>query len=166
LNYLTDKKLNSYAGMAYFKYQKSKFLVKGKAIYGQNLSENIMPGGYGVSQIDPLTGIEEYSPFNHMYTWANIVYGDQTKFGLFGGYSKNMGANDIIVGDTYGMALNVDYFYRIAPTISHKIKNFLLAMELEYTVAAYGDEMDKYNKFTKSHEVSNTRILFSVFHFF
>jgi hypothetical protein len=166
LNYLTDEKLNSYAGMVYFKYQKSKFLIKSKAIYGQNLSEYIMPGGYGVSKIDPLTGIEEYSPFNHMYTWANIVYGDQTKVGLFGGYTKNLGATDVLVGDTYGMALNLDYVYRITPTVSHKIKNFLLAVELEYTVAAYGDDVNKYGEFTKSHEVSNTRILFSAFHFF
>ena len=166
LNYVTDEKLNSYAGMVYFKYQKSKFLVKGKATYGQNLSESIMPGGYGVAKINSVTGIEEYTSFNHLYTWANIVYGDQTKFGLFGGYTKNLGANDPIIGETYGMALNLDYVYRVTPTISHKIKNFLLALELEYTVAAYGDEFDKYNKFTKSHEVSNTRLLFSVFHFF
>jgi hypothetical protein len=166
LNYLTNEKLNSYAGMAYFKYQKHKFLVKGKAIYGQNLSENIMPGGYGVSNINSVTGFEEYTPFNHVYTWANVVYGDQTKFGLFVGYTKNLGARDPIAGKTYGLALDIDYFYRITPTISHKIKNFLLAVELECTVAAYGDEANKYGEFTKSHEVSNTRVLFSLFHFF
>jgi hypothetical protein len=166
VNYVSNEKLNSYAGMAYFKYAKSKLTIKAKAIYGQNLSENIMPGGYGVSQIDPVTGIEEYTSFNHVYTWANITYGDKTKFGLFGGYTKNLGANDPIVGKTYGLALDVDYFYRITPTISHKIKNFLIAIEMEYSVAAYGDEANKFGEFTKSHEVSNTRILFSVFHFF
>lgn len=171
VNYVADEKLNSYAGMAYFKYQKSKLLVAGKAIYGQNLSESIMPGGYAVSKINPVTGEEEYTSYNHLYTWANIVYGEQTKIGLFGGYTKNLGANDaleLIDGKnrTYGMALNVDYFYRIAPTVSHKIKNFLIALEYEYTVAAYGDEANEYGEFTKSHEVANSRVLFSVFHFF
>lgn len=166
LTYVTDEKLNSYAFMGYFKFQKPKFVVKGKAIYGQNLSESVMPGGYGVSVLDSVSGHEEYTPYNHFYTWANVVYGDKTKFGLFGGYTKNLGSEDIIVGDTYGMALNMDYFYRITPTISHKIKNLLLALELEYSVAAYGDEIDNYGKFIKSHEVSNTRVLFSVFHFF
>ncbi|MCK5171444.1 MAG: hypothetical protein KAQ75_16310, partial [Bacteroidales bacterium] len=166
ISYVTDEKLNSYAGMAFFKYHKSKLTIKAKAIFGQNLSESVMPGGYGVSTIDSITGHEKYTSFNHVYTWANIVYGDQTKFGLFGGYTKNLGANDPIVGDTYGMALNLDYVYRITPTVSHKIKNFMMAVELEYTVAAYGDVANKYGEFTKSHEVSNTRLMFSVFHFF
>lgn len=166
ISYVTDEKLNSYAGMMFFKYHKSKLTIKGKAIYGQNLSESIMPGGYGVSIIDSTSGFEKYTPFNHIYTWANIIYGDQTKIGLFGGYTKNLGADDPIVGNTYGMALDIDYLYRITPTISHKIKNFMLAIELEYTVAAYGDDFNDYGKITKSHEVSNTRILFSVFHFF
>ena len=167
ISYVTDEKVNSYAGMAFFKYQKSKLTIKGKAIYGQNLSESIMPGGYGVSNIDSTSGIEKYTPFNHLYFWGNVIYGDKTKFGLFGGYTKNLGANDPIVGSTYGMALDVDYFYRITPTISHKIKNFMLALELEYTVAAYGtmDELD-YGKIKNTHEVPNTRVLFSVFHFF
>ncbi|MBU8893489.1 MAG: hypothetical protein KOO66_11975 [Bacteroidales bacterium] len=167
LFYVTDEKLNSYAWMGYFKYQKQKFVVKAKAIYGQNLSESVMPGGYGVSVLDSITGFEKYTPFNHFYTWANVVYGDQTKLGLFGGYTKNFGANDPIVGDTYGLALDIDYIYRITPTISHKIKNFMLALELEYTVAAYG-EMDllDFGKIKNTHEVSNTRVLFSVFHFF
>ena len=167
LFYVTDEKLNSYAWMGYFKYQKPKFVVKAKAIYGQNLSESVMPGGYGVSVLDSITGFEKYTPFNHFYTWANVVYGDQTKLGLFGGYTKNFGANDPIVGDTYGLALDIDYLYRITPTILHKIKNFMLALELEYTVAAYGEiDLLDYGKIKNTHEVSNTRVLFSVFHFF
>ncbi|PLX14087.1 MAG: hypothetical protein C0597_10570 [Marinilabiliales bacterium] len=164
--FVTNEKVNSISYMAYLKYKKSKLEIKAKAIYGQNLSESVMPGGYGVTSIDSITGREKYAPYNHFYTWANIIYGDQTKFALFGGYTKNLGAVDPIVGDTYGMALNVDYFYRIAPTVSHKIKNFMFAVELEYTVAAYGDVANVYGEFTKSHEVSNTRIMFSLFHFF
>ncbi len=164
--FVTAEKVNSISYMGYFKYQKSKLTVKAKAIYGQNLSESIMPGGYGVSMLDSITGYEEYTLYNHLYTWANIIYGDKTKFALFGGYTKNLGADDPIISDTYGMALNLDYVYRITPTISHKIDNFLMAVELEYTVAAYGDIANKYGEFTKSHEVSNTRLMFTVFYFF
>lgn len=164
--FVTDEKVNSLAYMGYFKYKKSKLEIKAKAIYGQNLSESVMPGGYAVSALDSITGHEEYTPYNHFYTWGNVIYGDQTKFALFGGYTKNLGADKPIVADTYGMALNLDYLYRISSTVSHKIKNFMMAVELEYTVAAYGDVANKYGEFTKSHEVSNTRIMFSVFHFF
>lgn len=169
ISYTTDEKLNSYAGMLFFKYSKSKLTIKGKGIYGQNLSESILPGGYGVNHIDSLSGVESYTPFNHIYLWANIVYGEKTKFGLFGGYTKNLGANDPILDESriYGMGLNIDYIYRITPTIMHKVNNFMLALELEYTVAAYGT-MDKsdYGKIKNTHEVANTRIMFSVFHFF
>jgi len=164
--FVTDERVNSISYMGYFKLQKPKFVLKAKAIYGQNLSESVMPGGYGVSALDSITGHEEYTPFNHLYTWANVVYGDQTKFGLFGGFTKNLGANNPIVSDTYGMAMNLDYVYRGTATVSHKIKSFMLAVELEYTVAAYGDIANEYGKFSKSHEVSNTRLMFSVFHFF
>ncbi len=164
--FVTDEKVNSLAYMGYFKYKQSKIEIKAKAIYGQNLAESVMPGGYGVSKLDSITGREEYTPFNHFYTWGNIIYGDKTKLGLFAGYTKNLGANKPIVSDTYGMALNIDYLYRLTSTVSHKINNLMLAVELEYTVAAYGDKASKYGEFTKSHEVSNTRIMFSVFHFF
>ena len=164
--FITDEKVNSLAYMGYFKYKKSKLEIKAKAIYGQNLSESVMPGGYGVSVLDSITGYEQYTPFNHLYTWGNIIYGNQTKFALFAGYTKNMGAVDPIVGDTYGMLLNLDYVYRIAPSVSHKIKNFMMAVELEYTVAAYGDLQNKYGEYTTSHVVSNTRVMFSLFHFF
>jgi len=164
--FVTDEKVNTYALMGFFKYQSQKLELKAKAIYGQNLSESIMPGGYGVSVLDSITGFEEYTPFNHVYTWGNIIYGDKTKFGLFAGYTKNLGAKNPIVGDIYGMALDIDYIYRIAPNISHTLNKLMLAVELEYTVAAYGDDADNYMNYTTSHEVSNTRVMFSVFHFF
>jgi hypothetical protein len=157
------------AYMGFFKYQKPNFVIKSKAVYGQNLSENIMPGGYGVTSIDSLTGAESYSPFNHLYLWANVVYGNQFKVGLFGGYIKNLGANANLLDKkrNYGMALDVDYFYRIAPALMYRIKNFQLGFEFEYTVAAYGtnDLMD-YGKVKNTHEVNNKRILFSVSHYF
>src|SRR6056297_577968 len=164
--FVTDEKVNTYALMGFFKYQSQKLELKAKAIYGQNLSESIMPGGYGVSALDSITGFEEYTPFNHMYTWGNIIYGNKTKFGLFAGYTKNLGTENPIVGDVYGMALDVDYIYRIAPNISHTFNKLMLAVELEYTVAAYGDSADNYMNYTTSHEVSNTRVMFSMFHYF
>jgi len=169
ITYVTSSKINSISYMGYFKYQKPKFVVKGKAVYGQNLSENIMLGGYGVSSIDSITGIEEYTPFNHLYLWTNVVYGDKFKVGLFGGYTKNLGANDHLLDKkrNYGMALDIAYLYRIAPNITYRIKNFQLGLELEYTVAAYGTiDLVDYGKVKKIHEVDNKRILFSVSHYF
>ncbi|OFX22213.1 MAG: hypothetical protein A2041_04340 [Bacteroidetes bacterium GWA2_31_9b] len=173
--FVADSKLNSLAYMGFFKYQQPKLVVKGKAVYGQNLSESIMPGGYAVSQIDSLTGNEDYTPFNHLYLWANVVYGDKLKVGIFGGYTKNLGANENVLFGVnkpqtkrlYGMALDIAYLYRIAPMVTYKIKNFQLGVELEYTVAAYGtNDLADHGRVKDTHEVSNTRVLFSVSHYF
>jgi len=169
VKYAADAKVNSFAYMGYFKYQQPKLVVKGKAVYGQNLSESIMPGGYGVTSIDSLTGKEKYTPFNHLYVWSNVVYGDQFKVGIFGGYTKNLGANDPLIDKkrNYGMALDIAYFYRIAPNVTYKIKNFQLGLEFEYTVAAYGtNDLADYGKVKDIREVNNKRILFSVSHYF
>ena len=169
VKYVADSKVNTLAYMGYFKYQQPKLVVKGKAVYGQNLSESIMPGGYGVASIDSLTGKEKYTPFNHLYVWTNVVYGDQFKVGVFGGYTKNLGANDPLIDKNrnYGMALDIAYFYRIAPNITYRIKNFMLGLEFEYTVAAYGtNDLADYGKVKNTHEVNNKRILFSVSHYF
>ena len=167
--YTADSKVNSLSYMGYFKYQQPKLVVKGKAVYGQNLSENIMLGGYGVSSIDSLSGKEDYTPFNHLYLWTNIVYGDQFKVGIFGGYTKNLGANENLLDKkrNYGMALDINYLYRIAPSVTYRIKNFQIGLEFEYTVAAYGtNDMADYGKVKNTHEVNNKRILFSVSHYF
>jgi hypothetical protein len=169
VKYVADSKINSFAYMGYFKYQQPKLVVKGKAVYGQNLSESIMPGGYGVTRIDSLTGKEKYTPFNHLYVWSNVVYGDQFKVGIFGGYTKNLGTNDALIDKkrNYGMALDIAYFYRIAPNVTYKIKNFQLGLEFEYTVAAYGtNDLADYGKVKDIREVNNKRILFSVSHYF
>ncbi|OFX83244.1 MAG: hypothetical protein A2W99_12500 [Bacteroidetes bacterium GWF2_33_16] len=167
--YTTDSKVSSMSYMGYFKFQKPKLVVKGKAVYGQNLSENILLGGYGVSSIDSLSGKEEYTPFNHLYLWTNIVYGDQFKVGIFGGYTKNLGANDHLLDKkrNYGMALDIAYLYRIAPNVTYRIKNFQMGLEFEYTVAAYGTiDLADYGLVKNTHEVNNKRILFSVSHYF
>lgn len=167
--YITDSRVNSLSYMGFFKYQQPKLVIRGKGVYGQNLSECIMPGGYGVYSIDSLTGVEKYTPFNHLYLWTNIVYGDAFKVGIFGGYIKNLGTSENLM-DTkrnYGMALNVAYFYRIAPTVTYRIKNFQVGLEFEYTVAAYGtNDLKDYGIVKDVREINNKRLLFSVSHYF
>ena len=58
------------------------------------------------------------------------------------GYMKNLGAKeDFISVNDFWMrgAKNVDYIYRISPSLGYTVKNLLLALELDYTVVGYGD---------------------------
>lgn len=159
----TTEKLNTWAGIAYLKYVKDKLEFKAKSMYGQNVNESLLPGGYAVASIDPGTGAETYTPLNHIYNWLNITYGQKWKAGLFAGYLKNLGTSDIPVGPVYGMATDIDRIYKISPQLIYTYKNLMLGWELSMTTAAYGDfDYDDYGKVKNAENVTNIRNMVSV----
>ncbi len=165
--YITNEKLSSSAALAYVKYTKGKFQFKAKSMYGQNVSESLLPGGYAVASVNSETGAETYTPTNHCYNFVNFTYGAKWKVGLFAGYMKNMGTSDNTTGTYYARGADVAYAYRIAPQLVYKYKNFMLGFEPEITTAAYGtiDDNDK-GKVKDAEEVTNFRGLVTLFYFF
>ncbi|MFW5756780.1 MAG: hypothetical protein ACOCWK_09265 [Tangfeifania sp.] len=149
--FVATEKLNTVAALAYFKYSKNKFLLKAKSMYGQNVCESILPGGYAVASLDDATGAETYTPFNHIYNWINFIYGSDWKFGFFAGYLKNLGTSDDPVGPFYGFATDVDMVYKLSPQLIYTYKNFMFGWELSWTTAAYGE-----NDFNDKAKVKNT----------
>ncbi|SDC12138.1 hypothetical protein [Williamwhitmania taraxaci] len=160
----TNTLLGSYSYQGYMKYSNSRFFVLGKATVGQNLVHHLMIGGYGTSSIDPIIGSETYSPFTHLYSFLNVGYGSTIKPSIFIGYARNLGTSEELVGDiknVYGRSLNIASLWRIAPNISWTIKNLMLAGEVEYTNAEYGNLVfPSKGKITDTYHVSNTRFLF------
>ncbi len=156
--------VTSFSYQGYIKYTSNKLFVTAKAMVGQNLAHFLMLGGYGTTSINAQTGAEEYTPFNHLYTFLNIGYGSSVKPSIFIGYAKNLGTDKTIVGTTkniYGRSLNIASLVRIAPNISWTIKNLMLAAEVEYTNAQYGTfEFPSKGKLIDRYRVSNTRVLF------
>jgi hypothetical protein len=73
--YKTNEKLTTYAAQAYAQYQNAGWVLKAQATYTQNTTESLMIGGYAVSDIDPLTGAEQYTPTQYMNYWMNLDYG-------------------------------------------------------------------------------------------
>jgi hypothetical protein len=163
----TDEKLESYAANLYLKFSKNKFTFKTKAMYGQNLFEHLLPGGYAVATIDSLTGYRTYSSYNHLFFWANMIYGKKFQFGLFTGYFKNLGTSNSIVGPVYARGEDIDYAWRISPFISYNAPKISLSLEAETTSAAYGviDYTAK-AKVINSEETAGTRFTFSVMYHF
>ena len=161
--YITNEKLNTLAALAYFKFAKNKFLVKGKSMYGQNVCESLLPGGYAVASVDASTGMETYTPFNHIYNWINFTYGDAWKFGFFAGYLKNLGTSEDPVGPLYGFATSVDMVYKFSPQLIYTYKNFMFGWELSWTTAAYGEnDFSNKAKVKNTENVTNFRNLLSV----
>lgn len=162
---ITNQTISSYAAIAYWKYSNEKFIWRCKTIYGQNLTEHLLMGGYAVHSIDTLNLKETYTPTNNLFVWGNIQYGKKIIVGLFGGYAKNFGTSDTNIGKYYARGADVDYVYRIAPSLSWKQNAVQISTEIEYTVAAYGTP-DNMGKVINSSEVANTRFLLTFFYFF
>ncbi len=150
-SYKTSEKLSTAAVIAYLKFTKDKFELKAKTMYGQNVCESLLPGGYAVASVNSTTGAETYTPFNHIYNWVNFVYGTNWKFGLFAGYLKNMGTSENPVGPFYGFATNADMMYKISPQLIYNYKNFMFGWEISFTTVAYGE-----NDFSDKAKVKNT----------
>jgi hypothetical protein len=129
-------------------------------VWGQNASDLVMIGGYAVSEITDIGNqFKKYTNINTANAWADISSnGKRVSFGLFTGFSKNLGASETIVGSVYGRGSNIDHIFRITPRVTFTEGRLSFAAEIENTSAAYGT-MESSGKVTNAESVNNTRIL-------
>ena len=123
-------------------YKCGKFNIKGKVLYGENTAHLTMVSGYGATDYDPITGSFKYAPIRSISSWLNATYGSKVKGGILIGYSQGLGAKqNFISTEEFWMrgAKNIDYLYRISPSVTYTIKNLALALETDYTVVGYGN---------------------------
>ncbi|MRT91385.1 hypothetical protein [Ancylomarina sp. 16SWW S1-10-2] len=165
-----DETLSSWALMSYFKLNFKPVTFKAQATYGSNMTDVLMLGGYAAKTLNPLTNEASYTPIKVLGTWADLSYqkNDYT-FALLTAYSKNYGADDIVVpGMIYSRSQNIGELYRIAPRVCKQYKNLKIELEAEYTAAAYADEngMNEKAEVVNSHWVGNTRLSVGLYYFF
>lgn len=160
-----DDKVTSVVLSGYAQVSASNLKVKGGAMYGQNMHEYLMLGGYAIETIDS-TGVK-YTTTNNLNFWGNIVYGSALQYSLFLGYTKNLGTSAKTPATYFGRAENIDNLIRIAPSISYKVGKLLYQAEVEHNLAAYGrvDKTDN-NKVKDTKSVSNTRVQVTATFFF
>ncbi len=164
-NLYADERIGTYALLAYGRYFHDLWDIKAKIIYGQNLSEHLLMGGYAESHTDPETGHVSYTPLNHLSVWGNVVYGERVRPGLFFAYNRNYGATKDISGNHYGRGSHIAYLYRVSPSITFRSGNMELCAEFEYTAAAYG-EPDNRGRVRDHSEVANLRLLLTAVYYF
>jgi len=163
--FITKETFNSWAFMGYAKYVNHILALRFKTIYGQNLTEHLMLGGYAVRNIDPAKGFQSYTPTNHLFVWGNITYGTRVQPGLFVGYAKNFGTTHQNAGVYYARGHNIAYLYRIAPSLSFISNKVQISTEFEYTSAAFG-QPDSNGIVQNPTEKANLRALLTFFYFF
>lgn len=161
--FVTNETVSSYAVGGIVDYKLNLFNAKASVLYGQNLSELYIAGGYATTSIDATTGHRTYSPSNSVSSWLNFTYGKKWIAGVFGGYHKNLGFSDNILettanGALFGRWQNIDHIYRASTSLTYKIERWVFGAEVDYNVAAYGDvDYGKKGKIKNATETSNIR---------
>ncbi len=181
--YATDEKVKGLSFTAFAKYENPIFTYKLQAIYGQNLFDMIMLGGYAVHAItDTSKNTVSYTTLNSFTAWTEFhTNGPKVQIGLWAGYSQNLGAKDAIIyysnrvggADVTSRGANMKFAYRVSPRILFKSGKLNFATELEYTAAAYATKDDsgnlsrnEYGVVTDFETLVNIRLLFSVIYNF
>jgi hypothetical protein len=161
-NFETDETLGSFSFFTTMKLKTKPLTFSMMGIYAQNATDLVMLGGYAVSAVtDVLRQYKEYTNLNTGNLWFDITTnGSKVAFGLFTGYSKNLGATGSIAGAVYGRGTNIDHLFRISPRITFTSGKLSFSTEAESTTAAYGD-MQNNGKVINTAGISNLRVLLS-----
>lgn len=165
-----NESLKSTSFVAFSQYSDNMLQLKAKAILGQNLTDHLMIGGYGVSAINSDNTLE-YTNLNTFTSWFNAEYGKTWQIGVFAGLSKNLGSNKnllqtIITNNVtvYGNGfykneqLITDQLWRISPHVNYNFSNIKVGLEYELTNALFGD-IQANGKTKNNYDISNHRIM-------
>jgi hypothetical protein len=165
--YKTNSQSQGISGTVFTKVRLPKITFKLGGIYSDDGYALSLIGGYAVKSItDPERKFVDYANIRTFSSWMDVsTNGTKWQVGLFGGYSKNLGATTDVVGPYYSRGSNIDYLYRISGRFIFIANKFRIAPELEYTVAAYGTTTGK-GYVSNSSEVGNMRVLLGFYYFF
>lgn len=165
--YKTDEALGSAAVMAYGKLRTRRWTLKAEAVLGQNLHHLTMLGGYGVEGVaDPVTRAQAYLPLETLSAWAEAhTNGARWQAGLFGGYTRSLGARRALAGPLYGRGTDIRDLMRIAPRVVRNAGKLRLAAEAEWTSAAFGTPDDR-GRVRSAARTGNVRLLLAAYYFF
>lgn len=168
--YKVDEKVGGLTVMAFAKLSAKPVTAKLQVRYGENIADLLAISGFVVTDItDPVTGQQAYSPLKSMTFWGEVHSNTNPQVGLFTGYTSNNGSKDErgdVLYPVYGLGTNIRSLYRISPRVIYNIARFRLALEFEYTAAAYGYNYDTYFVPSGTTVVENFRGLLAVYYFF
>jgi hypothetical protein len=164
---ITDNSISTLSAIGYAKLNVEPVTIKTEVVYGNNLADHLMLGGYAIKSINTISGEEEYTSISVFSLWGEVSTGKEIEFALFGGYTKNLGADENISGSYFGRGINIENLLRISPRVQWNSGKARISTELEYTSAGYGtpDNLNK-GKVGNVKSISNLRLLFAVFYFF
>lgn len=160
----TDEVLSSYQMNAWMTLQSKKIVWNLHSIYGQNMYNFVMLGGYGVKNVKS-NGDYEYTNIKTSSIWSDIyTKTGKVRYGFFAGYTKNLGADENLATNDkgfvglYSRGSNIDYVYQFGPRIQLHYGKFMIGTQMLYTSAAYGKTQIN-GKVSNSKEVGSSRFM-------
>ncbi|MBR5644536.1 MAG: hypothetical protein IKW77_10160 [Salinivirgaceae bacterium] len=167
----TDTKIGSTAVSVFGKVNVSELSIRFQGIYGDNLFEQGLMGGYIESSLQT-DNKYKYSNLGTTTIWADL---GRTKGvcrpGLFVGYGRNNNFGDDVDANAtvFGRGFDIEYVWRVQPRVGFYPTDYLNFFgEVEYTNAAYGKRVDDGEKYhyESDYNVGNYRfIVAAVFNF-
>jgi len=184
LLYETNETVSGLSTMAFMKYKTPSISFKIQGVYGENLFDLTMLGGYAVSAVvDPAKNTVKYTTVNSYSVWSECIFqkGTKVQYALWTGYTENLGSRDTIIafsnrvggsdvtvrGASADNSSDIKRIFRISPRIVVVSGSLTFALETEYTNAAFARKngailyRDVYGKITRTENVANWRLLLS-----
>jgi len=166
--FAVKEKVGGMTAMAFAKMTSKPITAKLQVRYGENISDLLGISGYGVTGVtDPTTGELGYTPLKSMTFWAEVHTNGNPQVGIFGGFTQNNGSKEQLSGATvYGRATTIRSLYRISPRVIYNVGKVRVALELEYTNAAYGSNHNAFYIPSETSNADNLRVLAAIYYFF
>ena len=158
--YKVDERITSVSGEIHAKYTTPMWLFAAKSTLASNLTQTSMLGGYGICDIDPITGQQSYTPTYNSSSWVNVVWGKKWKVGVFGGYMKNLGTTKE-VSSLIGTGVDVDQLLSGTAEVTYNLPHWRIGLEYNYTQAWYGKLNHENGRIVDTHSVGNNRFVAS-----
>lgn len=168
ISYAVDEKVGGMTAMGFAKLSTKPITAKVQVRYGENISDVLGISGYGITGItDITTGEQSYTPLKSMTFWAEVHTNGNPQVGIFGGLTSNNGSKEELSTTTvYGLGTTIRTLYRIAPRVIYNAGKVRVALELEYTNAAYGSMHNTYYIPSETTNADNLRVLAAIYYFF
>lgn len=164
--YKTKETLTTFDLKGFLKLNISKVTLSWAGIYGKNMSPYVMIGGFGVADDPAITDDYSYIGLSTIAAWFDgEVNLNPVKFGLFAGYTANLGAGDTYYSFTNptARAENMANILRISPRFTYTSGKVTLGLEYMLNTATYATQWDANHKVEETADlVMNHRTMFVV----
>ncbi len=161
----SSRSLSSVSLTGFISVRSERVLLKAQGVFAQNAYDLLLIGGYAESKFaDDHTVETGYRNLNTASGWIDLQSNRQVfNFGVFCGYTQNLGAGNKVGGTFYARGADISSIYRVAPRLVYISRTLGVSLEGEYTSASYGVQNgNEKGKVTNAVPVANFRTLLSV----